>query len=130
MKIRLNQYYRDVYHCLPCDRKMKKKIIIRLKENLDGYLEEHPSAGTKEVMEHFGTPQQIAGTYIEEMTTSEIIMKFGVKKRVVAGVALIAAIAVVAYLMVLAAAYAKEKDSADGYYEEDPIVEVDGEEIK
>ena len=124
METQLNQYYRSVYRRLPCDRKMKAKILGRIKEAVNGYLEEHPTADMDAIQAHFGTPERIAEAYIEEMTMSEIIKKFRVKKWAVTVIAVVAAVTVVAYLVVLGAAYAKEKDSADGYYEVDPIVEM------
>ena len=125
METQLNQYYCSIRHCLPCDRKLKKKIVTCIKETVDGYLEEHPLANMEAIRAHFGTPEQIAAAYIEEMTTPEIVKRIRVKKWAVAAIAVVAAVAIVAYLGVLGAAYAKERDSADGYYEVDPIAEME-----
>ena len=124
METQLNQYYCSIHRRLPCNRKMKAKIIACIKETIDGYLKEHPLADMDAIQAHFGTPAQIAEAYIEEMTTPEIVKKFRVKKWAVTVIAVVAVVTVVAYLVVLGAAYANEKDSADGYYEVDPIVEI------
>ena len=72
MKNEQNQYYRAIRRCLPCSGKQKQQIMDRIQRSVSSYMEENPLADFSAIEKRFGTPQQIAHAYIEEMEIPEI----------------------------------------------------------
>ena len=54
-----------------------------MQECFGDYLEENPKADMAAVQSHFGTPNSIAASYVEQMDTEEVIKKFDIKKTVI-----------------------------------------------
>lgn len=77
----LKQYYRDIAKNLPVGRKQKQQILLAITQSVEDYLAAHPQADFQAVQEHFGSPQEIAAAYIENMTTPEILKNSGSAKR-------------------------------------------------
>lgn len=130
MNKELKTYYRHIWGCLPGSGKIKKQIMDSLRQSVNAYLEENPGADFKEVKAHFGTPQQIAAAYVEEMDTSEVMKKLRIRKTVVGIVCTAAALALLMWGIGLIIALVKEINAADGYYDVGPIVEIEVEEYE
>ena len=69
----LARYVRLVHKYVPCPRVLKKKLIRDVKMNIRQYLQVHPDYGYAEVEAHFGKPQTIAASYIEDMDLQELV---------------------------------------------------------
>lgn len=80
-------YLRGVSNALPCGRKAKKQIVSRISDSIEDYLQENPDADFELVQSHFGTPQEIAASYINEQDLSVLVNKMRIKKKVVVIVA-------------------------------------------
>lgn len=117
MKIDLKNYYRRIRRCLPWGGKRKKQIMETIEQTVAAYVEETPGADMTAVERHFGTPQQIAAAYIDEMTTPEILKKFKLRRTIVLIICSAAAIALVLWGAALAAALIENYDAHNGYYE-------------
>ena len=69
---------------------------LKIKENIDQFLEEYPDADYDVIVQRFGTPQQIAASYLEEMDPQEVLYRLNTRKRiagiVTAGVVLFVAL--------------------------------------
>ena len=50
------------------------------------YMEEHPEADLKRLQEHFGTPYEIAGSYLQELDQGIILRKLRNNRRILATV--------------------------------------------
>lgn len=59
----LKKYYRDVKDHLICDNKTKQRIIASLKEDISIKLETCSISSIDDIIEIFGTPEQIAANY-------------------------------------------------------------------
>lgn len=116
MKRELRQYYLSVRKLLPCGLKQKTAFIRRLEGSIAAYVSEYPDADFTQIERHFGTPQQIAAAYIEEMEPQEIAGKLKIRRRIVCIVAGAVAICIFIWSAVLLSAFIKEAESADGYY--------------
>lgn len=125
MKKVLNRYYRNIYKCLPVNRKQKQQILDQIHQSLDGYLAENPSADMSQIMQHFGKPEEIASSYVENMTTPEILKKFRIRRTVLAIACAVAAAALLLWGTVVAISFYNELDESGGSIIVDPVIEID-----
>lgn len=79
----LKNYYRQVSTWLPCSGRQKKRIMDNIAHTVEGYLAEHPEADFAALQAHFGTPQQIASTFVDEMDTDELLNALKLRKRMI-----------------------------------------------
>lgn len=119
----LKKYYRDISKNLPVGRKQKQQIILAIVQSVEDYLATHPLADFPAVLEHFGSPQEIAASYIENMTTPEILKKFRFRKTVLTVLCATAATALLLWGVVVGTALINEITSSGGYGVIDPIEE-------
>ena len=82
----LKKYYTGIRRELYCDTEAKKRILAAIKENVEAYLEEHPEATFENVQDRFGTPKQIATSYLEELEMPELIGKLKVRRTIVTAI--------------------------------------------
>ena len=94
----LKRYFRSISDELPCSRKMKKQVISQIRNSIVDYLQENPNIDFTAVQSHFGTPQEIAASYVDDQDASALLRKMSIKKQVL----VIVAGAVVIALMVWA----------------------------
>ena len=101
----LKQYYRQIQSWLPCGGRLKRRMMASITANIEGYLAEHPHLDFAALQSHFGTPQQIAAAYVDDMDTSELLSAIHNRRKillsVVYGVTAIVAIWAVIMLILL-----------------------------
>lgn len=119
----LKKYYRNIRRCLPCDNKLKRQIMDSIKTQVNSYLEENLSVDFTSVQQHFGTPQQIAAAYIDEMTSSEILKKIKVKKAFITITCAAVAVIVFIWLAAVSTALTNAFIQSDGYYDVGTVIE-------
>lgn len=78
----LKNYFREIEQQLPGGCK-KNKILRDLRLSVDNFLQENPDATLGAVVEHFGTPQQIADAYTEELPAHELQKQLKIKKWII-----------------------------------------------
>jgi len=131
MKKQLKQYYRSVYKCLPVKRKQKQQILHQIRQSVEGYLAENPLADMPKIIQHFGKPEEIASTYVENMTTREILKRFHVRKSILTVICSVAAIVLLVWGAAVAISFINELDESGGFVVVDPVVEInETEEVK
>ena len=118
----LKEYYRSIQKLLPCSLCQKRKLMKDIRCSVDSFLQEHPDATFETVSAHFGTPQQIAETYTEEMSPQELQKQLKVKKRIIGIIAGAAACALLIWGIAVGIALVNEFANADSYTETGPIV--------
>lgn len=96
----LKRYYRSIRMDLPCSYKMKKRVMQQIQDSVNLFLEHNPGADFETVQSHFGEPQTIALSYIEDQDAPELLRKVRIKKKVLT----IIACAMVATLLIWASA--------------------------
>lgn len=79
----LNHYYKEISSWLPCSKKLKKQIIGQIQSCVEDYLAQKPDTDIAQLKNHFGDPQTIAATYVENTGTAEILKDLRIKKRIV-----------------------------------------------
>lgn len=85
--------------CLPCSGKVKKPLLDALRAQAEEYIEGGGDAAALE--QRFGTPQQMAAAWVDEMDTSELLAELNIHRRIVMVVALVLAAALVIFTGVL-----------------------------
>lgn len=117
----LQKYFRQVKGELLCPRKTRKQIMEDLKKNVSLYLEEHPEATIENILHTFGSPRQIAASYVEELPTPELIKKLKLRKRILhSAIAFVTAVALLCTLMwgtAILIALHEVQDRSDPYYQ-------------
>lgn len=111
----LKRYYRSIRKDLPCSYKMKKRIIQQIQESVDQFLEQNPDADFDAVQLHFGEPQTIALSYIEDQDTPELLRKMRIKKRIITIVAGAMVAVLVIWGVAVAWAVICEERAQDGH---------------
>lgn len=94
----IRRYVRAVSGFLPCSGKRKKPWLADLRAQAESYVAEGGDAAALE--QRFGTPQQMAFSYVDEMPTADLLAEPHIRRRLVA----VTAIALAAALAILAAA--------------------------
>lgn len=94
----IRRYVRAVSTFLPCSGKRKKPWLADLRAQAESYVAEGGDAAALE--QRFGTPQQMAFSYVDEMPTADLLAELHIRRRLVA----VTAIALAAALAILAAA--------------------------
>lgn len=90
----IRRYCRAVGSYLPCARRQKRQLLRDLRQRLEEYRDEHPDETSPE--ERFGTPQQVAACYVDDMDTTELLQALRYRRRVITAVVsgILAALAV------------------------------------
>ena len=112
----LKRYYRSIRKDLPCSYKMKKRIMQQIQESVDQFLEQNPDADFDAVQLHFGEPQTIALSYIEDQDAPELLRKMRIKRRVLAIVAGVLAAALLIWGCAVVYAVISEYHDDERYY--------------
>lgn len=94
----IRRYVRAVSGFLPCSGKRKKPWLADLRAQAESYVAEGGDAAALE--QRFGTPQQMAFSYVDEMPTADLLAELHIRRRLVA----VTTIALAAALAILAAA--------------------------
>lgn len=78
----LKKYYRQISGWLPCGGSVKREMMCAIRESVDGFVTNHPGIAFSAVQTNFGTPQQIAAAYVDELDTAELLNKLRVRRRI------------------------------------------------
>lgn len=113
----VRQYLREIRSWLPCSCRLKRGILDRIKNTIADYLEENPNANYAEIKARFGTPQQIASTYVDEMGTGELLRDLRIRKKILRCVAVAAMLIVALWVGVLTYLISYNTTVTNGYYE-------------
>lgn len=108
------KYLQQVRGWIPCGGKMKQRTMAQIEDNLNHFLDENPNVDYQAIVARFGTPEEIAATYVDEMDTPELLSNLRIKRKIVQIVAGTAAVAVAIWLGVAAVAFAISLESVDG----------------
>lgn len=111
----LKRYYREIKSWLPCVGKLRQKIVIEIKERVSHYLEENPEATFSDIQIRFGSPQQIAAAYTDEMSTNELLTNLRVRRKITRILTTAAAIALSLWIIAISIALIDDANADNGY---------------
>lgn len=78
----INQYCKAVKKELSCPCKIKKDLIIRITPDLEAYIDNNPNASFDDISEQFGTPSEIAKSYLASLDEEELKKRLSKAKRI------------------------------------------------
>ena len=111
----IRRYVRAVSTFLPCSGKRKKPWLADLRAQAESYVAEGGDAAALE--QRFGTPQQMAFSYVDEMPTADLLAELHIRRRLVAVTAITLAAALAVYIAVLVWQAYLIHDSLNGWSE-------------
>lgn len=111
----VRRYLQEIRGWLPCSRKLKNAILERIRNTVREYLTDNPESSYEELMERFGSPQQIAATYVEDMGTDELLRDLRIRRRIIGAVAATAIAVVALWVGFITAAYVDHVNDVNGY---------------
>ena len=76
MKKKIKHYLHEISASLPAGYPNKKRLLRTLQQNIYDFLEEYPDADREDVIEHFGASCDIAQSYIEEFSDTELAASY------------------------------------------------------
>lgn len=92
----------------------KKEVLQQIQTAVEDYAEEHPQCTYQELTQHFGTPEQIAESYVAEMDSHEVLHGLRVGKKIFFAILLAIVLGVTAWLGYLALCFNEVKEEAHG----------------
>ncbi len=96
----LKTYYKEIDKALICEKKVKKTFLNELKVNIEQYVKDSGIDNINEIKKHFGSPQEIANSFLGDIDTSALKKQLSIKKVVI--VALIVLVIVISLVYILA----------------------------
>ena len=117
MKGEIRSYYRQVSGRLPCGGVHKRRIMARIRGNVDVYLAENPNADMVQIRAHFGEPKDIAAAYVSDQDAGELLAALRIRRRIVAAVLAAVLFFVVSWGVSVLWAIEEAKTSFRGHYE-------------
>ena len=120
------RYCRKISSWLPCPAKMKRIILGDIYENAHVFLEENPDADMAQLYSQFGTPQQMAASYVSDLDMPKLLRDLRLRKRIFSAVITAISAALIAALLLWAwgieRSIIETRNESDGYFIEDIVV--------
>lgn len=115
----LKKYYRRTSRLLKCPQKTRQRLMCELQSSVDEFLEDNPDAAPSDIVQHIGTPDQIAQDYLTSLDESELQAQIS-RVRTTRRVLVVIAIALIIGAVVFFVLYNNWKGNI--YYFNDKIV--------
>lgn len=64
------RYLRQIKRLIPPDYAERKEILAATQQRIEDYLMEHPDAAISDFEEEFGTPEEVADSFLDEISGS------------------------------------------------------------
>ena len=124
--IKLRGYYSSIRSWLPCPRKLKRIILSDIRENVNAFLEENPSANLDQIKKHFGQPQQIAANYVSDLDMPKLLRDLRLRRRIFTAVITAVTAALIAALLMwgwgIRQSIIETHNESNGYFVTDIVV--------
>lgn len=108
----IEKYLSEIQNNLICNSKAKKNIIEEISGSVYDFAEAKGINDISEIYEHFGTPEEMARTYLSQSDPKKIAKAVRIKKAVVIGVI----VAILLFAISLIIAIIDSHRSNDGHY--------------
>ena len=119
----VRRYVCEVKKSIPCGGKQKRMILKQVNSSIREFVLEMPGCCYDDIIKRFGTPNQIAASYLEELDLADLKSQFSVRKRIICAVAAVGILVIGIWAGVVLYALHEYGDAMPGYIE--VIVEVD-----
>lgn len=108
----LKEYYARIANSVVCSRKQKNAFLKELKSNIEEFRLSNPQASVDDIKEFFGSPEQIAESFMENSDCIKLKKKLSVKKLVIIAVIL----ALLIYAAFIVISLIDVHNEAHGYF--------------
>ena len=96
---------------LNCPRKIKKDLILRIESSVYDYIDGNPDASYDDIEAHFGSPRELANSYISSLDSEEICKAIKKAKTIKIAVIVTCIIALIALFATFAKMISDNKDT-------------------
>lgn len=103
---------------LNCPRKIKKDLILRIESSVYDYIESQPDASYDDITAQFGSPRELADSYISSLDSDEISKAIKKAKTIKIAVIVTCIIALIALFATFAKMISDNSDSQYKYHDE------------
>ncbi len=117
------RYLCQVRSWLPCSGKMKRMILKEIRDRISQFCGENPGADYTALVDRFGQPRQIAGSYVDELDTQRLLKDLRIRGRILAIVTATACLALMLWTGVIAVSYERHTVQTLGIHAEQMQVE-------
>ncbi|MCI8635888.1 MAG: hypothetical protein HFJ05_09910 [Eubacterium sp.] len=123
----IKKYIKRLSRTMPNNSYDKKRLLTDIEKNLRHHIRENPSASWDEVIEEFGTADEMAESLIEISPRSDILVSLQSKKQMHMFLLLLCIISII--ICVGTVLYKIRWESTDHYIKHEPYYIFDGTEV-
>lgn len=113
---RADAYCRRVRAKLPFAGKSRRDYLTHMRQDVLGYLSNHPWAKQEELEEVFGSPEDIALSFLSELSYPEIMDRIRARNRAVRLVGAAVAAALLLLIVTIVYMLIRNRQDMDGYF--------------
>ena len=96
---------------LKCPHKIKRDLVMRIESSVYDYIENKPEVSYNEIEAHFGSPRELANSYISSLDSEEICKAIKKAKTIKIAVIVTCIIALIALFATFAKMISDNKDT-------------------
>lgn len=111
-------FFKNAKSNLNCPRKIKKDLILRIESSVYDYIESRPYASYDDITAQFGSPRELADSYINSLDSEEISKAIKKAKTIKIAVIVTCIIALIALFATFAKMISDNSDSQYKYHDE------------
>ena len=104
-------FFKNAKNKLNCPRKIKKDLILRIESSVYDYIDGNPDASYDDIEAQFGSPRELADSYISSLDSEEISKAIKKAKTIKTAVIVTCIIALIALFATFAKMISDNKDT-------------------
>lgn len=104
-------FFKNAKSNLNCPHKIKKDLILRIEPSVYDYIESQPDASYDDITAQFGSPRELADSYINSLDSEEISKAIKKAKTIKTAVIVTCIIALIALFATFAKMISDNKDT-------------------
>ena len=114
----IKQYCKSVRKELSCPRKIKSDLIARIMPDLEAYADENPNASFDDISAHFGTPKEVAESYLASLDKDELKKRLNKAKKIRIAVIAVCTVILLLFITMMICLILHNKEVRLVYYDE------------
>ena len=100
LQTQLKTYYKEIANTLVCEPRVKKNFLKSLQGDIEEFVQMQPDTVFADIQQTFGTPAQIANSFLGTVTDSTAVKKKLTIKRIFLTAVFIALVVYVAFIVI------------------------------
>ncbi len=93
------KYMQEIKRNLVCNNEQRKKFLASFSDNLDEYLNDNPNADFAQLQKDLGTPEEIANTFLENASASNVKKRMSFVKWIILGIVVALSVYIIAIII-------------------------------